>query len=178
VAGDPDVARSVEALAPFGEKYVDQLATAYLVFSEKFYLSAIMEMVAATIEKDSGRDLVNAAAEQDFGMDPVSPAMSEVAGSTADGLFASAESNRLAANKVHSNDIGFPAPKESTSRPEQTSDRARVGTKVAPKQVLANLATAGAVATSVDIGQAQPEAGSLLDADETRDLADLLKKIS
>src|SRR5205823_10284907 len=39
---DADISRSVEALQPFGKKYVDQLATAYLAFGEKSYLPTIV----------------------------------------------------------------------------------------------------------------------------------------
>ena len=35
VESDADISRVVAALAPFGRKYVDQLATAYLAFDEK-----------------------------------------------------------------------------------------------------------------------------------------------
>jgi hypothetical protein len=51
----------VEALQPFGKKYVDQLAIAYLAFEEKSYLPTIVKLVADAIKKDSGRDPTSAA---------------------------------------------------------------------------------------------------------------------
>jgi hypothetical protein len=68
VTADPDVAHSVEALAPFGEKYVDQLATAYLALGDKSYLSTLMEMVATTIQNDFGLAPLGVAAKHDFAM--------------------------------------------------------------------------------------------------------------
>ena len=48
---DADISRSVEALQPFGRKYVDQLATAHLAFGEKSYLPTIVKLVADAIKK-------------------------------------------------------------------------------------------------------------------------------
>jgi len=62
IKSDADVSRSVEALQPFGKKYVDQLAIAYLAFEEKSYLPTIVKLVADAIKKDSGRDPTSAAA--------------------------------------------------------------------------------------------------------------------
>jgi hypothetical protein len=56
VKSDADISRSVDAVLPFGQKYVDQLAMAYLAFGEKSYLPAIVRIVADAIKKDSGRD--------------------------------------------------------------------------------------------------------------------------
>jgi hypothetical protein len=61
IKSDADVSRSVEALQPFGKKYVDQLAIAYLAFEEKSYLPTIVKLVADAIKKDSGRHPTRAA---------------------------------------------------------------------------------------------------------------------
>jgi hypothetical protein len=55
---DVDVAAAMAAIEPFGKKYVDELARAYLVLDDKDYLPLILKKIAATIKKDTGRDFV------------------------------------------------------------------------------------------------------------------------
>jgi hypothetical protein len=40
---DPDISRVVSALSPYGQKYVDQLATGYLALNDKNYLPMIVQ---------------------------------------------------------------------------------------------------------------------------------------
>jgi hypothetical protein len=54
VASDEDLSRVVKILAPFGQKYVDQLARAYVVFNDKAYLPTILNMIIASARKDAG----------------------------------------------------------------------------------------------------------------------------
>jgi hypothetical protein len=61
VDGDVDIAAAMAALAPFGKKYVDELARAYLVLDDKDYLPLILKKIAATVKKDTGRDFVSTA---------------------------------------------------------------------------------------------------------------------
>lgn len=87
VAADPDLSRSVDVLAPFGRKYVDQLASAYLTFNDKGYLPTIMKMVGAAVRKDTGRDPPSAAiADNDQTMDLVSFALSRTRSSAVQAL--------------------------------------------------------------------------------------------
>jgi hypothetical protein len=53
VSYDDDIARVVQALQPFGQKYVDQLATAYLAINDKDYLAVICQKIVATAKADS-----------------------------------------------------------------------------------------------------------------------------
>jgi hypothetical protein len=53
---DSDLARLAEVLAPFGQKYVDGFAAAYLVSNDKKYLPMIVQNIIASARKDSGRD--------------------------------------------------------------------------------------------------------------------------
>ena len=90
VKSDADISRSVEAVQPFGKKYVDQLAVAYLAFEEKSYLPSIVKLVANAIKRDSGRDSASAAAiEGDLNTDLISFAMSKARTSVAEQVFAS-----------------------------------------------------------------------------------------
>jgi hypothetical protein len=90
VKSDADISRSVDALRPFGKKYVDQLAMAYLAFEEKSYLPAIVKLVANAIRKDSGRDSASAAAmESDPNTDLISFAMSKARSSVVEQVVAS-----------------------------------------------------------------------------------------
>jgi hypothetical protein len=62
VKSDADISRSVDAFQPFGKKYVDQLAMAYLAFEEKSYLPTIVKLVASAVKKDSDQGPASAAA--------------------------------------------------------------------------------------------------------------------
>jgi hypothetical protein len=53
---DSDLARLAEVLAPFGQKYVDELAAAYLVFNDKKYLPTIVQKIITSARMDSGHD--------------------------------------------------------------------------------------------------------------------------
>jgi hypothetical protein len=90
VKNDADISRSVDALQPFGKKYVDQLAMAYLAFEEKSYLPTIVKLVANAIKKDSGWDLASVAAtDGDPNADLISFAMSKARTSVVEQVFAS-----------------------------------------------------------------------------------------
>jgi hypothetical protein len=67
VKNDPDISRAAAALAPFGKKYVDELAKAYLVLNDKDYLPIIFKKIAAAVRKGSGKDTASTAAP---GSDP------------------------------------------------------------------------------------------------------------
>jgi hypothetical protein len=51
---DADISRLVTALAPYGQKYVDQLAAAYLASNDKDYLPMILTEIVASARRDSG----------------------------------------------------------------------------------------------------------------------------
>jgi hypothetical protein len=51
---DADISRLVAALAPYGQKYVDQLAAAYLARNDKDYLPMILTEIVASARRDSG----------------------------------------------------------------------------------------------------------------------------
>ena len=50
---DTDIARVVAALNPYGEKYVDELAQAYLVLNDKQYLPMIIQKIVETAKRDA-----------------------------------------------------------------------------------------------------------------------------
>jgi hypothetical protein len=52
---DSDIARVVSALSPYGQKYIDQLAAAYLALNDKEYLPMIVQKILATARDDAGR---------------------------------------------------------------------------------------------------------------------------
>ncbi|MFY9952817.1 hypothetical protein [Bradyrhizobium sp.] len=76
-------------MQPFGKKYVDQLAMAYLAFEEKSYLPTIVKLVANAIKKDSDRDSASAVATGgDPNADLISFAMSKVRTSVVERVLA------------------------------------------------------------------------------------------
>jgi hypothetical protein len=50
---DQDLSRITSVLLSFGQKYVEQLAKAYLAFNDKAYLPIILDMVVASARKDA-----------------------------------------------------------------------------------------------------------------------------
>jgi hypothetical protein len=60
VESDQQLSRVVGILTPFGQKYVDQLAGAYLAFNNKAFLPTILSLVKASARQDAS---LNAAGE-------------------------------------------------------------------------------------------------------------------
>lgn len=56
VGSDPDIARLVEALAPYGRQYVDELATVYLALDDKNYLPDIVDEIVASARRNAGQN--------------------------------------------------------------------------------------------------------------------------
>jgi hypothetical protein len=54
VESDPDLARLVEILTPYGRQYVDELAAAYLTFNDKNYLPVIVDEIVASARRSAG----------------------------------------------------------------------------------------------------------------------------
>jgi hypothetical protein len=53
VESDQELSRLVRILTPFGQKYVDQLAGAYLAFNNKDFLPTILNLVKASARRDA-----------------------------------------------------------------------------------------------------------------------------
>jgi hypothetical protein len=52
---DDDIARIEAALKPYGQKYIDQFAAAYLALNDKQYLPIIIQKIIATAKQDSAQ---------------------------------------------------------------------------------------------------------------------------
>jgi hypothetical protein len=65
---DADISRLVEALEPYGQKYVDEFAAAYLPLNDKNYLPMILRKIIASARRDSGQDTGG-----DFGNEDANP---------------------------------------------------------------------------------------------------------
>lgn len=50
---DADIKRIFDALAPFGQKYVDEFAQAFMALNDKNYLPQIVETILATAKSDA-----------------------------------------------------------------------------------------------------------------------------
>jgi hypothetical protein len=59
VENDPDLGRLVAVLVPYGQKYVDELARAYLVLNDKDYLPMIIKKIITSARKDAGKDVTS-----------------------------------------------------------------------------------------------------------------------
>jgi len=54
---DADISRLVTVLAPYGEKYVDELAAAYLALNDKDHLPMILRQIIASARRDSHQNV-------------------------------------------------------------------------------------------------------------------------
>lgn len=52
---DPDIARIAAVLKPYGAKYTDQFASAYLAINDKNYLAVIVQKIIATAKQDAAQ---------------------------------------------------------------------------------------------------------------------------
>jgi hypothetical protein len=59
LSNDADISRSAEALAPYGQKYVDELTAAYLVLNDKEYLPMILRKIIASARRESGQNVAS-----------------------------------------------------------------------------------------------------------------------
>jgi xanthosine utilization system XapX-like protein len=50
---DADISRIVDVLAPYGQKYVDELAAAYLALNDKTYLPMIIQKIVGSAKQDA-----------------------------------------------------------------------------------------------------------------------------
>jgi hypothetical protein len=182
LASDADISRSVETLRPFGKKYVDQLAMAYLAFEEKSYLPIIVKLVANAIKKDSGRDSESVTAmESDPNTDLISFAMSKARTSVGEQVFASLALNDGFAEK---------AAVVSKAQPENKPDaRVKLAAVQSESKTPRSLPEGGAGsmkeqpdARGADqrpaVGVAAPARKAAVSVDDARDLTDLLNRIA
>jgi hypothetical protein len=56
LASDADISRLVKVLEPYGQKYVDEFAAAYLAVNHKDYLPMILRKIIASARRDSGQN--------------------------------------------------------------------------------------------------------------------------
>jgi hypothetical protein len=57
LSSDADISRLAEALQPYGQKYVDEFAAAYLALNDKDYLPMILRNIIASARRDSRQNV-------------------------------------------------------------------------------------------------------------------------
>jgi len=57
LSSDADISRLAKALQPYGQKYVDEFAAAYLALNDKDYLPMILRQIIASARRDSGQNI-------------------------------------------------------------------------------------------------------------------------
>jgi hypothetical protein len=169
-------------LQPFGKKYVDQLAMAYLAFEEKSYLPTIVKLVANAIKKDSGSDSASAAAtDGDPNTDLISFAMNKARTSVAEQVFASPALNDGFTEK--SSVISKAPPQtEPDARVKLASVQSELKTSRSPPEAGAASTKRQPDANAVDEGPAvsvyAPARKATVSIEDARDLTDLLNRIA
>jgi hypothetical protein len=68
---DADISRLVTALAPYGQKYVDELAAAYLALNDKDHLPTILRQIIASARRDSHQNVGGDRSFENSNPDPV-----------------------------------------------------------------------------------------------------------
>ena len=181
VKSDADLSRSVDALQPFGKKYVDQLAMAYLAFEEKSYLPTIVKLVANAIKKDSGSDSASAAATDGDPNTDLSFAMNKARTSVAEQVFASPALNDGFTEKS-SVMSKAPPQTEPDARVKLASVQSELKTYRSPPEAGAGSTKRQPDANAVDEGPAvsvyAPARKATVSIDDARDLTDLLNRIA
>jgi hypothetical protein len=181
VKSDADISRSVEAVLPFGKKYVDQLAMAYLAFGEKSNLPAIVKMVADAIKKDSGRDSADVAEmDGDPDTDLISFAVSKTRTSLVKHVFASAALDDGAEKSSMTSKASPQAERDATVKLPAVQSQLKTSGK-RPEDVAANTRRLRD-ARGVDEGLADrvitPARKPTASVNDAQDLTDLLNRIA
>jgi hypothetical protein len=68
---DADISRLVTVLAPYGQKYVDELAAAYLALNDKDHLPMILRQIIARARRDSHQNVAGDRSFENSNADPV-----------------------------------------------------------------------------------------------------------
>jgi hypothetical protein len=71
LSSDADISRVAAALAPYGQKYVDELAAAYLAVNDKDYLPMILRKIIASAARDSGQSIASGLPDKNRDADAV-----------------------------------------------------------------------------------------------------------
>jgi hypothetical protein len=181
VRNDADISRAASSLAPFGKKYVDELAKTYLVLNDKDYLPIILKKIAAAARKDSGKDTASAAVtESDPNTDLISFALSKTQSLGREQVLDARTVFEAVPDKFVF--VSSAAQITPDAKPRQASVRsapARRWPEPAPSAAARNPEIEGsdtgpAVETTA-ISPARREAGGALSPNDVEDLTDLLK---
>jgi hypothetical protein len=68
---DADISRLVTVLAPYGQKYVDELAAAYLALNDKDHLPTILRQIIASARRDSHQNVAGDRSHENSNADAV-----------------------------------------------------------------------------------------------------------
>src|SRR5258706_15784993 len=71
LSSDADISRLAKVLEPYGQKYVDEFAAAYLALNDKDYLPMILRKVIASARRDSGQNIASDSHDENTDPDPV-----------------------------------------------------------------------------------------------------------
>jgi hypothetical protein len=74
LGSDADISRFAKALEPYGQKYVDEFATAYLALNDKDYLPMILRKIIASARRDSGQNIAGDFPDENTNPDTVAMA--------------------------------------------------------------------------------------------------------
>jgi hypothetical protein len=77
LSSDADILRLAKVLEPYGQKYVDEFAAAYLALNDKDYLPMILRKVIASARRDSRQDIASDFHDENTDPDPVAIAFNK-----------------------------------------------------------------------------------------------------
>jgi hypothetical protein len=71
LSSDADISRLAKALEPYGQKYLDEFAAAYLALNDKDYLPVILRKIIASAARDSGQNVPGGCPDKNINADAV-----------------------------------------------------------------------------------------------------------
>jgi hypothetical protein len=77
LSSDADISRLAKVLEPYGQKYVDEFAAAYLALNDKDYLPVILRKIIASARRDSGQNIASDSHDENTDSDPVAIAFNK-----------------------------------------------------------------------------------------------------
>jgi hypothetical protein len=178
VENDPDFSRLVKVLALYGQKYVDELAKAYLVLKDKDYLPMILEKIVTTAKIDAGQDV---ASEVVVGSNPKTGVISNnrTRGLRANRVRDPRAVHYIAKDKpalVNTPQIDLDA-KQKRMSAQSARGRPEGGSTAAAREIEPEGADASRAVKVAATAPAAKEASRVVALDDADNLTDLLKRL-
>jgi hypothetical protein len=124
---DADISRLAKALEPYGQKYLDEFAAAYLALNDKNYLPMILRKIVASAARDSGQDVPSDFPDQNINADAVVDNGLKIEGGPETERVSQLSGRNFSAH-VDASAVGMTAAEETNRQPSVTGADSSVST--------------------------------------------------